>query len=533
MAAWKQIVFTLVILVAAAAAWARFFPGAPEVLARWGIDWAYASAPPRQARSIPSRQAAATLAAARQTSSPQPAGTATINDRLQAIGTGRANASVTVNPYSSGRLVEFLVESGTRVDKGQIIATLDSETEMISQDRAKLALQDAAGQARAGEIAARFQRRDTGRRRRCRSGAGRRQAGAAGCRTRLAAPLDRRADRRHRRHPADLGRQLRHQPVGDRHARRPLLDPGRFPGARALRRRRQGRRAIVGDADRQPEQRLHGAVSAIDNHIDEKSRTLLVKAKIANPADSLRAGMSFQITMKFPGETYPAVSPLAILWGSDGAYVWQIEDGKAKRVAVRIIQRNTETVLIDAPIDRRRHGGDRGHPERQRGRRGPYRRRRTGRRRRRRLMTGTVNAAGDTGFTALFIRRPVMAFVLNTLIAVAGLAAFYGVEIRELPDVDRPVITVSTAFEGAAAETVDRELTDTHRGRGRPRLRRQVDLVDLVLRPEPRHHRVQRRRRPQRRRLRCARRRRPRRQPDAGHGGSRRASSRPTPIPSR
>ncbi|RUV27763.1 efflux RND transporter periplasmic adaptor subunit, partial [Mesorhizobium sp. M7A.F.Ca.MR.148.00.0.0] len=40
-----------------------------------------------------------------------------------------------------------------------------------------------------------------------------------------------------------------------------------------------------------------GTVSAIDNHIDEKSRTLLVKAKIANPADSLRAGMSFGITM--------------------------------------------------------------------------------------------------------------------------------------------------------------------------------------------------------------------------------------------
>ncbi|WP_095084613.1 efflux RND transporter permease subunit [Mesorhizobium sophorae] len=79
-------------------------------------------------------------------------------------------------------------------------------------------------------------------------------------------------------------------------------------------------------------------------------------------------------------------------------------------------------------------------------------------------MTSPVNAASDTVFTALFIRRPVMAFVLNTLIAVAGLAAFYGVEIRELPDVDRAVVTVSTAFEGAAAETVDRELTDTIEG---------------------------------------------------------------------
>ncbi|MDW6025020.1 efflux RND transporter permease subunit [Mesorhizobium sp. BAC0120] len=72
--------------------------------------------------------------------------------------------------------------------------------------------------------------------------------------------------------------------------------------------------------------------------------------------------------------------------------------------------------------------------------------------------------ASDTGLTALFIRRPVMAFVLNTLIAVAGLAAFYGVEIRELPDVDRAVISVSTDFTGAAAETVDRQLTDVIEG---------------------------------------------------------------------
>ena len=65
----------------------------------------------------------------------------------------------------------------------------------------------------------------------------------------------------------------------------------------------------------------------------------------------------------------------------------------------------------------------------------------------------------ETGMTALFVRRPVLAFVLNTLIAVAGLTAFYGVEVRELPDVDRPVITVSANYAGAAAETVDREMT--------------------------------------------------------------------------
>ncbi|WP_370631961.1 efflux RND transporter permease subunit [Phyllobacterium lublinensis] len=57
-----------------------------------------------------------------------------------------------------------------------------------------------------------------------------------------------------------------------------------------------------------------------------------------------------------------------------------------------------------------------------------------------------------------------MALVLNALIVVAGLAAYYGVDVRELPDVDRPVVTVSTDFESAAAETVDRELTSAIEG---------------------------------------------------------------------
>ena len=81
------------------------------------------------------------------------------------------------------------------------------------------------------------------------------------------------------------------------------------------------------------------------------------------------------------------------------------------------------------------------------------------------------------------MRRPVLAFVLNTLIVVAGLAAFYGVEIRELPDVDRPVITINADFEGAAAETIDREVTAVIEGAVARVSGRQVDLVDLVLSP--------------------------------------------------
>ena len=67
-------------------------------------------------------------------------------------------------------------------------------------------------------------------------------------------------------------------------------------------------------------------------------------------------------------------------------------------------------------------------------------------------------AAGE-GITAIFVRRPVLALVLSLLIIVAGFAALTGIEIRELPAVDSPIITVTTTYSGAAPETIDREVT--------------------------------------------------------------------------
>ena len=37
-------------------------------------------------------------------------------------------------------------------------------------------------------------------------------------------------------------------------------------------------------------------------------------------------------------------------WGSDGAFVWRYADGKVDRLPVRIVQRNTETVLVAGDI---------------------------------------------------------------------------------------------------------------------------------------------------------------------------------------
>ncbi|GLS40729.1 hemolysin secretion protein D [Mesorhizobium tianshanense] len=350
MAAWKQIVFALVILVAAAAAWLRFFPGAPDVLARWGIDWAYATTPPTGAVDNAGQAGGRSGAGQQVTIVALPAASAIINDRLQAIGTGRANASVTVNPYSTGRLIEFLVESGAHVEKGQVIATLDSDTEEIAQDRAKVALQDAQAKLdrvkslRASNAATAVAVADA-EVVLANAKLALRDAELALQRRSIVAPISGVVGIL----PIAAGNYVTNQSaVATLDDRSSILVefwvPERFAAAVKV------GAQLSATPIANPNKAYTGTVSAIDNHIDEASRTLLVKAKIANPADSLRAGMSFQITMKFPGDSYPAVSPLAIQWGSDGAYIWAIEDGKAKRVAVRIIQRNTETVLIDAPI---------------------------------------------------------------------------------------------------------------------------------------------------------------------------------------
>ena len=78
-------------------------------------------------------------------------------------------------------------------------------------------------------------------------------------------------------------------------------------------------------------------------------------------------------------------------------------------------------------------------------------------------MTKLHSAATSAG-TALFVKRPILAFVINALIIIAGVAALYGVEVRELPDVDSPVVTITTRFSGASSETIDQEITSRIEG---------------------------------------------------------------------
>src|SRR6056297_3568830 len=65
---------------------------------------------------------------------------------------------------------------------------------------------------------------------------------------------------------------------------------------------------------------------------------------------------------------------------------------------------------------------------------------------------------------ALGVQRPWLIAVANLLIVIAGLAALLGVEVRELPDVDRPIVSVRAQYLGASPETMDAEVTSILEG---------------------------------------------------------------------
>ena len=74
-------------------------------------------------------------------------------------------------------------------------------------------------------------------------------------------------------------------------------------------------------------------------------------------------------------------------------------------------------------------------------------------------MKVTLNTLAGAGLPAMGVKRPWLVTVINLLIAIAGLVAIFAIEVRELPDVDEPVVNVRANLPGASPETMDGEVT--------------------------------------------------------------------------
>ena len=60
----------------------------------------------------------------------------------------------------------------------------------------------------------------------------------------------------------------------------------------------------------------------------------------------------------------------------------------------------------------------------------------------------------------LSINRPVLATVLVLIIIIFGVIGYTSLAVREYPNVDNPIITVSVGYPGANAEVIENQITE-------------------------------------------------------------------------
>lgn len=328
-----QYILSAAILAAAAVLWVATLP----VARQWaGLGTAPASPGSGPAAPNPVRVIAT------------PPRNAALERGFSAIGTVRSARSVVLASEIAGRLAQVSIAPGAHVDKGTILAVIEDEAAVIALEQAQLAAEDAA------RALTRFERL---------AGAGsatdsdRQDAASAARAAELALRAAELALDRHRITapiagwvgligPAAgdyLAQGDRITTIEDRSA---LFIDVRFPQAAA---------AALAPGDRLEVRGLTGIgvtldaqVTAIDNRVDTASRTIALEARLTGDLAGLRPGMALRLTLNQRGDTHPAVDPLALQWGAEGAFVWILREGRAERLPVSILQRRADLVLVSA-----------------------------------------------------------------------------------------------------------------------------------------------------------------------------------------
>ncbi len=57
------------------------------------------------------------------------------------------------------------------------------------------------------------------------------------------------------------------------------------------------------------------------------------------------------------------------------------------------------------------------------------------------------------------VRRPVFAAVISLILVIVGLMSVRSMSVREFPDIEQPIVSISTSYRGAASDIVERRVT--------------------------------------------------------------------------
>jgi RND family efflux transporter MFP subunit len=273
-----------------------------------------------------------------------------INDRVAAVGSGRARQQVTLTTRIAGVVTEVLFEGGSKVKQGQPLIKLDSEPEAIAVETAE------AQRAQAADTVERYSKLSDGTITRVADAEAKTALKVADAALRHARDQ---LERMTIRAPFDGVMGLTNLQAGDYLAvgnpvatiddRSTLLIEFTVPEAVApsIKKELPVRANLITRSG----EVYNGKVQAVGTRIDPVSRTLMVRAEIPNPNLSLIPGSTFSISVRLPGKEAPALPALAIQWDREGAYVWRVkEDGTVERVSAAILTRVADRVYVDADL---------------------------------------------------------------------------------------------------------------------------------------------------------------------------------------
>jgi len=269
---------------------------------------------------------------------------------VQAVGTARARSAAVIRPETAGIVDEVLFRPGTFVEAGSALIALEADEEQLAVKLAQISVQEAE------QLLARYRRIEN--------------TGAVSdsaideARTRLEA--------------AKINLEQAQLRLAERTVRAPFsghtglteIDPGARVTQDVTITALDDRSVLYVDFlvpedafgaiamgatvealpfsdNRAPRQ---ATIVSVDSRVNPQSRAFTTRAAIDNSADDLRPGMSFEVRFTIPGRELPEVPEAAIVWGANGAYLWAIEQGRTKQVAVNIVSRGDGTVLVDGPL---------------------------------------------------------------------------------------------------------------------------------------------------------------------------------------
>lgn len=348
MALWKQGILALVLLVGALAAWVSVAPAtAPaalvDIAVRVGLPApeaapAEAGGGRRFGGGGPSRVVVGETREALE------------ETRLETIGTAEAARSVTLFAPDDGLVDAVLFTPGDDVAAGAPLVRLDEREERIALDRARIAADLAREQASRIDRLAESRTASAVQVDEARAALEQAQTEVAAAelaleRRTLVAPFAGRLGLS----GVEIGQRVTTQtPVVPLDDRSTILV--RFPVPERLAGRIARGDVLEARTAAWPGEVFSATVAEIDSRIDPTSRALAVRAAIDNAEDRLRPGMSFTVTLAFPGAARVAAPAQALQWDREGAFVWRVSDGAVSQVRVSVAGRSDGEVLLEGSL---------------------------------------------------------------------------------------------------------------------------------------------------------------------------------------